>query len=204
MYAMLMNQLKHWSEANTYRRINVWVDSHTVQSTYISKNYQSKMEEMETIVNKQKKTVAFVATKAAEFKMSQNNPIVEQINKIVPLSITDNPKNTTFTFYVKNVEITEDVVETLEMAAVAIIMWESEYRNLLDAKIDSSLNECITEALTPKKKNFKFDVFCTEDKGQRIVAFLKDLQLKYEAETEDKDGEPNTPTKAKDQKRYWD
>lgn len=154
---------------------------------------------METIVNKQKKTVAFVATKAAEFKMSQNNPIVEQINKIVPLSVTDNPKNTTFAFSVKNVEITEDVVETLEMAVVAIIMWDCEYRNLLDAKIDSSLNECITEALTPKKKNFKFNVFCTEDEGQRIVAFLKDLQVKYEAET---DSEPSTP--AKDQKRYWD
>ena len=155
---------------------------------------------MKTIVNKQKKTVAFVATKAAEFKMSQNNPIMEQINKIVPLSVTDNPKNTTFTFSVKNVEITKDVVEALKVAATAVIMWECEYKILLDAKINNGLRECITKALTPKKKNFKFDVFCTEDEGQRIVGFLKDLQVKYESKTED-----NKPsTSAKDQKRNWD
>lgn len=160
------------------------------------------MEEMKVLINKQKKTVTFVVNKAKEFKMPNNNPIVEQINKLVPLSITDNPKNVTFTFFISKVEITEDVAEVLRMAAIAVIMWDCEYRNLLDEKIDNSLKECITEVLTPKKKNFKFDVFCTEDEGQRIVAFLKYLNLKYEAETEDKDGEPSAP--AKDQKRYWD
>lgn len=200
LYAMLTNQLKHWSEASIYRHINVWVDSHIVQSTYISKNYQSKMEKMETIINKQKKTVAFITTKTVEFKMSQNNPIVEQINKIVPLSITDNPKSTTFTFSIKTVEITDDVVEVLEMTAIAVIMWESEYRNLLDAKMDSNLEECVTEALTPKKKNFKFDVFCTKHEKQRIVGFLKDLQVEYESKEEN--SEPSTPSY--DQKRNWD
>lgn len=157
-----------------------------------------KMKRKQTIVKGQE--VVHVVTKHNNFKTPQGikNPIMEEVCKTIPVSFSESDEQVTITYHIpENVEVSEELRESLNKITFNICHWYEELMMLMNVSIDNDLTENLKKAMRPKRSCRQINVCCTNAEESRIIGFLKDLNLTYDI-YEEKCKEPSTSSDAEE------